>query len=691
MAALRCLPRWPYAGFPLQLSLYAGNHTVNKTLHLDEATMPSELNIIGPVDGMATIIGPADAPIFDIGRAGTKRLHLERLTIRGRLVINATDMIGSTGMILNRDTCTIMQCTFQGYISAGDRPWFGGAIHLLAGQLSIRESRFEGLNATAGGAIALSGGHQATLLASATQFVNNRAARGGAIYADVGWVEFEACELTANVAEAQGGALFANDAVILMTSRTQLKKNRAHDGGGRTAYTTFKATLQYILPAPDAHWIPNSVLCEVRYRQCPNFTSCVLVPVDDVQQPCLNRYASFSRLLTRTFTTLLPGAIDAEYPFSCPPGYWGGSRTLPLPEEQATHYCAGPCPAGKWCGEATVSPVECRAPTYCPQGSAAETLCPGGTFSNQSGATSQATCNVCLAGASCVPGSKNPVACFPGSYASSEGRVSCDICPAGKFQRNLGATSCELCNPGLYCPVGSPAGTPCPPGTFSAQRGLASVFGCTRTRPGYAARAGSTHPDPCRAGSFSDANGTAQCAQCAAGSYQDDPLGTACKLCTVGSFCTIGATYPTPCPGGTAGSELGSTSQSACAVCPNGTACAAGSSVATSCAPGSYAPMEGQSRCWSCPSGKFQSETRGTACSVCEAGRFCPEGSSAELVCFAGTYSESTGLQAAEQCKDCPSGSFCGAGATNHTACRPGSYANATRTSLCWPCEHKHR
>ncbi len=74
----------------------------------------------------------------------------------------------------------------------------------------------------------------------------------------------------------------------------------------------------------------------------------------------------------------------------------------------------------------------CPAGAYCPAGSSAPIICPAGTFSSATGATSAAACNVCAAG-------------FFGATAPAGSTASCSPCAAGQYTATAGQAACLPC------------------------------------------------------------------------------------------------------------------------------------------------------------------------------------------------------------------------------------------------------
>lgn len=168
----------------------------------------------------------------------------------------------------------------------------------------------------------------------------------------------------------------------------------------------------------------------------------------------------------------------------------------------------GICPAGQF------SPVA---------GSANCTICPAAQYSVDPGSTS---CQLCSAGwETALAGSDSPddcTICPAGSYSSAG--TQCVKCVAGTYSEQQGATSnatCLACQPGTAsnvvgagsastcatCPTatyassaGTAVCTPCPMGTYSTSQGLTSVAQCQACPAGTASTVlGATSSSVCAA------------------------------------------------------------------------------------------------------------------------------------------------------------------------------------------------
>ena len=154
-----------------------------------------------------------------------------------------------------------------------------------------------------------------------------------------------------------------------------------------------------------------------------------------------------------------------------------------------------------------------------------------------------------------------PFACAPGVFGRAndtkgQSTPSCSgFCLAGYLCS--GATvEPEPCPEASFCPVGSAALTPCPPGTTSWRRGLANAFECEACPKGHWCSSGKriscgvgTYNDvsgatdqsfctPCPPASSTSGEGHTRIEECVCNEqYYAPPGGVTCKRCPVGSNC----------------------------------------------------------------------------------------------------------------------------------------------------------
>lgn len=94
-----------------------------------------------------------------------------------------------------------------------------------------------------------------------------------------------------------------------------------------------------------------------------------------------------------------------------------------------------------------------------------------------------------------------------GTFTAFSGQLTYELCPAGYFQSNVGATSCDPAPEGTYAPEpGQSQPTDCIPGTYQPNR--AQMY-CLHTDPGFfTAAAGSWSQTLCPPGTWSQAQAT---------------------------------------------------------------------------------------------------------------------------------------------------------------------------------------
>lgn len=146
-----------------------------------------------------------------------------------------------------------------------------------------------------------------------------------------------------------------------------------------------------------------------------------------------------------------------------------------------------------------------------------------------------------------------PQPCTPGTYNPDAGRSACTPCKAGSYCSRAGATEVTAeCPAGSYCPEGSVFPTPCPIGSFAADRG------------------------------------NAECPPCPGRSYCNTPgLQAPAGLCEEGYACVRGAPSARPSNG-----VYGTTGNEGYGACPPGFYCPAGTADPIPCAPGTYQVIE---------------------------------------------------------------------------------------------------
>ena len=281
----------------------------------------------------------------------------------------------------------------------------------------------------------------------------------------------------------------------------------------------------------------------------------------------------------------------------CLPGLYSGNIN------QAT---CDLCPAGKFTPDSgNTACRNCTGGYLCVEGASAPQPCPGGTHADQGvlasvGYLSNLTtdCVVCPAGTSCSVGSASPSACLPGAYGAHPGQFTCDLCPGGTFTPDSGNTACRSCTPGYLCVEGSSAPQPCPGGTHADQSVLTAVgylsnltTDCVICPAGTSCSVGSNQPTRCLPGSVAPNAQQQTCDLCENGKFQRSYEQTACETCIPGFYCKEGAAEPVPCPAGHVGNATGLFSPGQCTPVPRGFWAPLGSNVPEPCpTSGFYCP-----------------------------------------------------------------------------------------------------
>ncbi|XP_072282810.1 uncharacterized protein [Pyxicephalus adspersus] len=382
-----------------------------------------------------------------------------------------------------------------------------------------------------------------------------------------------------------------------------------------------------------------------------------------------------------------PGSSQPE---PCPEGTYSPREGLSSETEcwpcEPGRFCAGAgllastgqCQEGFYCPERSISPSPsggvCPPGAYCPAGSGWPTLCPPGTYSNQTGLMQLSQCltcppgmfcdgqigstptGYCTAGYYCTEGSTSPVQnvvpqghfslegsfmpqpCLPGTFQPLHAQSSCMPCPPGNFCNSSSLSDIFTCPQGHYCPLGSILAVPCPQGTFSNATGNVAMESCELCTLGmFCSRPGLSQPEGfCDPGHY-----------CTWGSDTSCPVNTQFgDICPAGYFCYMG--LKKPCPAGTWNSQRESVNSSWCLPCPPGFFCDSPSLVEPTgiCQKGYFCLLGSTS----------PRPLDGITGGICPSKHFCPVGSSEPMPCPVGTYSNSTGQSL---CRACPTGHTC--------------------------------
>ena len=357
-----------------------------------------------------------------------------------------------------------------------------------------------------------------------------------------------------------------------------------------------------------------------------------------------------------------PGGTSKSSCTPCDVGRICPSRGLTSSRElcNAGYYCPGSTPG-------TRPEIPCPVGAQCRTGSSSFEICPDRTYQN---APMQAYCNDCPERYHCqnlgtLAGATRPRICPKGHYCPA--RTSTPIpCRISTFSSRTGLaseTECDSCTPGYYCEgtgLTEPSGK-CDPGYFC-------TGGSRRAKPkdstgnicskGHYCPLGSVAPIPCPPGTFSDALGlqdSSECRLCIPGRFcplrgatsMDLRFGTNEYRCLAGYVCFVGAAIPNPTDG-----IKGK-------ICDEGRYCPAGTTEEIKCSRGTYNPDKGQAACIECPEGNVCGSEEMTKPAPCGAGRYCPAGSHTGRLCPMGTYSPLVNLRSRNECLDCDPGHYC--------------------------------
>jgi len=189
--------------------------------------------------------------------------------------------------------------------------------------------------------------------------------------------------------------------------------------------------------------------------------------------------------------------------------------------------------------------------------------CPKGSFRTTAG---NASCELCAPGrVAPVEGSSACTACTRGRVQPLRGQTECNDCAPGEFQDDEEGTVCKACSAGRSASdiARITSCVDCPVGRYQPLPGSTNCSDCGKGL--YTNLQGSTTCERCPVGEFQATEGQANCQACAAGTYQNELGQSGCKLCPVGTandktrqeFCQ-------PCFGSNYESEVGSTACTAC-------------------------------------------------------------------------------------------------------------------------------
>ncbi|XP_070551430.1 uncharacterized protein [Ptychodera flava] len=364
-------------------------------------------------------------------------------------------------------------------------------------------------------------------------------------------------------------------------------------------------------------------------------------------EDCPAGYYCLANFTTYLNTPCLRGFYcpqSTEYPtqYPCPAGTYN-NRSL----GNDAFDCL-PCQFGKYCeGDGLDVPTgDCAPGWYCTRGAYTSKPHP---FVNSSDSYTVSECpiysmnetgGICYPGTYCPEGSGLPTPCPAGQYCELTGLdAPSGPCRAGYFCNGSSIVQDPVeCSSGHYCPEGTDVEEPCPPGTFSGQRGNVNITDCERCTPGYYCEEyGLSAPNgPCEAGFF-----------CPGGQDTSQPVDLGCSP---GHFCFEGSWNQTGCPSGYYQPHW---KRSNCDICPQGFFCTAF---------GDYEVLDAENMTLSGNfSGRYRSYRGVVVPTVCPPGSYCVEGTrhDREYLCPEGTFSNVTGLYSDSQCTPCEPGMYC--------------------------------
>jgi len=381
---------------------------------------------------------------------------------------------------------------------------------------------------------------------------------------------------------------------------------------------------------------------------------------------------------------------------ACPPGYYCPKGSVSGTE----HPCGG---ADVYCLEGSVAPIQapsgfytvggpengqarerikvCEKGTFCEGGMRKE--CPGGTYGDQEGLTTEACTALCPEGYYCPSGT--------GSGFSHRCNQVHSYCPLGS-ERPLAVArgyytvawfdleeghlyyAQQLCEPGYFCMNG--VRSACPAGRYGAAQGETHPLCTGVCDPGYFCKEASFRPDQEACGNHSVycPEGSSAPTVVLPGYYtygdggleEEDPwsrthMRVGQNLCDKGFYCADGVRHI--CPPGFYGDQEGMSDPGCSGSCPAGFYCPAGSTdpYENECgAPNLFCP-EGSASPQGVGVGFFtvgsENKTTRTSERRCVPGTFCHEGEVHQ--CFAGFYGDEFGLTHGNCSGLCAPGYFC--------------------------------
>ena len=315
----------------------------------------------------------------------------------------------------------------------------------------------------------------------------------------------------------------------------------------------------------------------------------------------------------------------------------------------------------------------CPAGFYALAGSANCTHCPANsdTLGNRSTSVTACLCDPGYTGNNGGPCQ----ACRAGTFKPDAGNASCTLCPVGSASNATSATSngtCGRCPGGSYAPEGSAVCASCPANSQSAGGSSGSEDAC-ECSPGFSGANGQTCSS-CPAGTFKDMPGSGNCTLCPAGTASAAENATSnatCGVCPVGTYAAPGSVACTPCPVHMSTHANGSTVVTDCRCVPGFTGDDGGPCAA--CPRGFFKPTLGNATCSQCHNFSETAQNASVHVAQCEclpgfAGdpATASTGNASCAACAHGTYKDLSGNV---PCSACPAFAFSPRQATQRTNC----------------------
>lgn len=412
----------------------------------DASTLASEVRILG--DG--AVFRDMRSTLFTI-QPGSPPIRFSGLVFRNMqslapaIIVHGGDVTfdgcvfdaNPSALLVDGGHVDITNSTFTRNGHATKR---GGAIDIDAeASLQIESSAFFANVAMEGGAIRLSG--DASLMINSSSFTANLAELGGAFFTSgAARLSLSNTLITENNATHGAALNVADNARVILSNQTALVNNNKQRLLASTVqlsgYASSTGTggtegrFLYLLPAPLAHWIANSITCNAH--------------ASTLEESCTPEFYG------QTYSSLPFGTLEGNYPFACNAGLFGNTT---LATHQSSPQCSGTCPSRYVCAAATVIERICPKASFCGPGSAAPIRCEDGTFGAKAGLASQRECTRCGEGYWCASGIR--YACPAGTFNprhDASNILDCLPCPSNSNTTHSASTNVDacVCESGFY-------------------------------------------------------------------------------------------------------------------------------------------------------------------------------------------------------------------------------------------------